>query len=101
MASRAPVDALAYLPAGGVAKRAVEALLAIHPRTVPMSQLADMVYASDPNGGPDDAENSLAVAICIANKRMKATGWRIGTLDAKGGRGGHGTNGIGLWAVKP
>lgn len=99
MALRPPVEALAYLSCGSVAKRAVEALLSIYPRTITKRQLADMVYASDPNGGPDDAENSLSVSLCIANRRLKMMGWRIGTLKNKGGRGGHGVNSIGFRTV--
>lgn len=40
-------------------------------------ELADRVYADDPDGGPDTAENCISSTINIYRGRLAATGWRI------------------------
>src|SRR4051812_23826435 len=47
--------------------------------------LASVVYADDPNGGPDDAENSINVAIHYLKKKIAARGL---VIDATFGSGG-------------
>lgn len=95
MADRPPVSALAYLGAGTtVASRAVATLVRIYPRTTSYRALADAVYALDPNGGPGNAENTIAASLSRAKAKIERAGWRVGSR-----RFGDKT-GIGLWPVR-
>lgn len=42
-----------------------------------MHRLADLVYADDINGGPDDAAMVVRVTIAHMNKQLRRQGWRI------------------------
>jgi hypothetical protein len=52
---------------------------------VPVRTLADFVYADDPNGGPEGAENSIRTTICRMNKRLRSDGWQIKGHKGRGG----------------
>ena len=41
------------------------------------ARLADIVYADDPNGGPDFAVISVRTAICRENKKLAKSGWAV------------------------
>ena len=93
-ADRAPVEALRHADLNGRTRRAVDALIAIYPRTLTMYRLAELVYADDPTGGPAYAVASLSVAFTKSKPDLEPTGWRIG-------RRAPGSHEIGLWPVDP
>lgn len=93
MASRPPAEALRYGRLPPLVRRVVDVLLRSYPRTMSFRRLADLVYADDPNGGPDQAERCLSSSIAQARHEIAKTGWRIG--GASGYR-----EAIGIWPLE-
>ena len=60
---------------GPVRQRIVD-LIANRPDGITRGELLDLVYADDPNGGPDNP-NTISVLIKHANKELAAQGFRI------------------------
>ena len=52
---------------------------------IPGRELADHVYALDPNGGPDNPEICIHHAVKSLNKRLPAKGWMIRSRIGRGG----------------
>lgn len=52
-------------------------------RLLSMRDLIDAVYADDPDGGPDNAKNTLLVTEANMNKRLLPLGIRVGA-DRRG-----------------
>ncbi|KAB2716629.1 hypothetical protein [Brucella intermedia] len=69
-------------------KNIVDALAAIYPRRIYIDDLVDHVYAFDPNGGPDGAQQVVRTQICNLRKRLPSFGWTI-PMNHKG-PGNHG-----------
>ncbi|ELT48339.1 winged helix-turn-helix domain-containing protein [Ochrobactrum intermedium] len=69
-------------------KNIVDALAAIYPRRIYINDLVDNVYAFDPNGGPDNAHNTVRVQISHLRKRLPSYGWTI-PMNHRGA-GNHG-----------
>ncbi len=74
------------LPVRGPIRQAIVNLVAARPHGISRRELLDLVYASDPNGGPND-ENTISVTIRNANKELAGRGFRI--APAWRGRGGR------------
>jgi len=71
-------------------KNIVDALTAIYPRRIYIDELVDNVYAFDPNGGPDGAQNVVRVQISRLRKLLPSFGWTIPqTNGQQGQRGFH------------
>jgi hypothetical protein len=68
---------------GPVRQRIVD-LIANRPDGITRSELIDIVYADDPNGGPDNP-NTICVLVHHANAELAPQGFRI--LPAWRGRG--------------
>ena len=62
-----------------------------------MIEVADLVYADDPDGGPEWAEASLAVQTCRANARLAPFGFAI--RAGRGCRNGYRVTKIGEGAA--
>jgi DNA-binding response OmpR family regulator len=52
-------------------------LAARNGRTVRHDFIHEVLWGDDPNGGPNDARNVLAVMVNHANSRLSAVGYRI------------------------
>ena len=60
---------------GPVRQRIVN-LVASRPDGITRGELLDLVYADEPNGGPDNP-NTISVLIKHANEELAAQGWHI------------------------
>lgn len=60
---------------GPVRQRIVD-LIASRPDGITRGEILDLVYADDPNGGPDNP-NTISVLIKHANAELAAQGWHI------------------------
>jgi hypothetical protein len=60
---------------GPVRQRVVD-LIANRPDGITRAELLDLVYADDPNGGPD-TPNTISVLVKNANAELAALGYRI------------------------
>lgn len=85
---RNPITELEAAPLPRGQKNIVDALAAIYPRRIYINDLVDNVYAFDPNGGPDNAHNTVRVQISQLRKRLPSYGWTI-PMNHRGA-GNHG-----------
>ncbi len=85
---RNPTTELEAAPLPRGQKNIVDALAAIYPRRIYINDLVDNVYAFDPNGGPDNAHNTVRVQISQLRKRLPSYGWTI-PMNHRGA-GNHG-----------
>jgi len=85
---RNPTTELEDAPLSRGQKNIVDALAAIYPRRIYINDLVDNVYAFDPNGGPDNAHNTVRVQISQLRKRLPSYGWTI-PMNHRGA-GNHG-----------
>ena len=85
---RNPTTELEDAPLSRGQKNIVDALAAIYPRRIYINDLVDNVYASDPNGGPDNAHSTVRVQISHLRKRLPSFGWTI-PMNHRGA-GNHG-----------
>ncbi|WP_340584030.1 hypothetical protein [Brucella pseudintermedia] len=85
---RNPTTELEAAPLPRGQKSIVDALAAIYPRRIYINDLVDNVYAFDPNGGPDNAHNTVRVQISHLRKRLPSYGWTI-PMNHRGA-GNHG-----------
>jgi hypothetical protein len=67
---------------GPVRRRIIE-ILSAHPEGLMRSHLFDLVYADDPNGGPNDMR-VIPVLIKHANRELAPQGWQIKTTLGRG-----------------
>lgn len=74
---RNPTTELEGAPLPRGQKNIVDALAAIYPRRIYINDLVDNVYAFDPNGGPDGAQQVVRTQICNLRKRLPSFGWTI------------------------
>lgn len=88
-----PVEALEHVHLTRMQRKIVAALTSIYPRTVPLAQLADLVWADDPTGGPESATNNLSVHFAKMNPTLKRFGWRVGAKM-------RGAKGVGLYPLQ-
>lgn len=51
---------------------------------IPTSHLVDLIYADDPDGGPEGASKVVNVQICRLNKKLAAVGRRIQATGSVG-----------------
>jgi hypothetical protein len=58
-----------------VRKKIVE-IIGQHPEGLMRHQLFELVYANDPEGGPEN-ENVISVHIRKANRQLERQGWKI------------------------
>ncbi len=77
-----PLEAIQYMPMTPMERSIFLALLNAHPRPLTRRQIAEQVYALDPNGGPLSAENAISVHLHHMRPRMRKFGW-----EASGRRG--------------
>lgn len=59
-----------------------------YPLRYTSTSLANIVYADDPNGGPESGKNVMCVTVNHINKKFKRFGWRIVAMRP-GSRGGY------------
>ncbi|GAA5543773.1 MULTISPECIES: helix-turn-helix domain-containing protein [unclassified Brucella] len=85
---RNPATELEAAPLPRGQKNIVDALTAIYPRRIYIDDLVDNVYAFDPNGGPDGAQNVVRVQISRLRKMLPPHGWTIPKQSC--GRGNQG-----------
>lgn len=75
--ARNPVIELDQAPLSRGQKNIVDALAAIYPRRIYIDDLVDNVYQLDPNGGPENAADTVRTQICYIRKRLPQFGWDI------------------------
>lgn len=61
-------------------------LVKAYPRGMTARQLADIVYAEDPNGGPLQADRCIAVHMFYIRAKIKPLGWHVGGVRGRGTR---------------
>jgi len=69
-------------------RKIVDALSRAYPRAVRTSALVDALYGDDPNGGPEDPSQVIAVRIYTLRRLLPQFGWTV--PNAKVGRGNYG-----------
>src|SRR5258708_19483859 len=62
---------------GKPVQRRIYKFLAAHPEGVSRRQVADHVYAADPDGGPQWAENVISVSIGVMRRQLADLGLAI------------------------
>lgn len=72
-----PLSGLLEVPLSHMDRTIVEILSRSYPRAISSTVLTDMVYAEDPDGGPDYAKNSLQVTVCRLRPKLEPYGWTI------------------------
>ncbi|OQM74914.1 winged helix-turn-helix domain-containing protein [Manganibacter manganicus] len=83
-----PAESLVHARFSGQIGIIVKTLAEAYPRAVSKGALFDALYASDPNGGPDDP-NIVNVLLYRVRKQIAPFGWTIPLS-----RGGHGIQGL-------
>jgi len=58
-------------------RRIVDALADAFPRRMHIKNIIEAVYFDDPQGGPDNAHNTVKVQIFNARKRLVREAWNI------------------------
>lgn len=81
------LSALRYIRVTTLQRQVLDVLINAFPRTLSTRQIADRVYADDPNGGPDKAEGCIEVSLYRIRKVIKHVGWTAGTSGPHGGIG--------------
>lgn len=79
-----PMEALKDANLRPTARLIVDELIRIYPRGASGRQLADRVYALDPNGGPDSGDNVIAVHLTRARPVLRRLGWTVGADRRRG-----------------
>jgi hypothetical protein len=69
----------------GPVRQAIVDLIAGRPDGITRREIIDLVYASDPNGGPSN-ENTVSVLVRYANLDLQTQGWRITSDGGPGSR---------------
>lgn len=70
--------------------RILDVLARYYPASLSLMRIAEIVWADDINGGPDDAQNCVSVHMHRLRPVLQALGWHIGRNP--------GGQGIRLWA---
>lgn len=91
------LDFIRDVAAGPLQAKLLDALIRRKGRLVQMRVLADECFEDDPEGGPDDASNSIRVALMKLRQRLAPVGWKI---ESKGGRG-PGSDGGAFYRLTP
>jgi hypothetical protein len=69
----------------GPVRQAIVNLIASRPDGITRHELMDSVYASDPNGGPENP-NTISVLVKRANEDLASQGYRITSDGGPGSR---------------
>lgn len=88
MMTRNPSQELDQAPFSRGQKAIIDALSSIYPRRIYIDDLVDNVYQLDPNGGPDNAHQTVRTQICNIRKRLPQYGWTIPTTRKQQGQHG-------------
>ena len=72
-----PRDFLPYVKLTRMQKRILEIVSRASPNGISTEELAGMVYANDPNGGPAWAYSCIKTTVCRLNKILKPHGLRV------------------------
>jgi hypothetical protein len=75
--TRAPLDALTSMPFSAHHRAIVAALVKAYPKSVRTWDLVDVLYGHDPDGGPEDANRSVASMMQHVRGRLAPYGWMI------------------------
>lgn len=59
-------------------RKVLDVLINTFPKALSARQLANRVYADDPNGGPENSENCISVYLCRIRKAIQPLGWTAG-----------------------
>lgn len=89
MPSPVPLRALVFAPLTHSQRNVLEALISAHPRPSTKDALINAVWGLDPNGGPLDPLNVIAVHCHRINKAILPFGWRIQGDPGAGSSGGR------------
>lgn len=74
---RAPIEALSAAPLSRQQRKIVDALAGAYPRRVAHQFLFDRLYDDDPEGGPLNPSNVVAVQITRLRRVLPKYGWTI------------------------
>jgi DNA-binding response OmpR family regulator len=86
--NRASLESLASAPLAKLEHRIIDAMVRAYPRSVTRAGLVDVLYFDDPDGGPDSAENIVAVMMVRLRKKLPPYGWTI--PNCRSGSGNYG-----------
>lgn len=87
------IAALRYVRVTPFQRKVLDVLINTFPKALSARQIADRVYADDPNGGPENSENCISVRLYAIRKAIKHLGWTAGAL-------GHEQEGIRLRVIE-
>ncbi len=73
---------------GGHQQRILDIVRKRSDRGIGGNEIADLLYADDPNGGPLGAQKVVQTQICFINKKLRASGVAA-RIKSTGGRGGR------------
>jgi hypothetical protein len=65
-------------------RRIIEVLSKTYPYGLSATAIAERVYASDPDGGPDSADNAVSVHLHAAKPIIRQYGWQVGAFGQRG-----------------
>lgn len=77
MAGPPSVDSLLLAVGSGHTRTIIERLVDRYPKPVRMSELIDLLWGDDPNGGPDHPRNNVYANIWRLNQQLKSRNWRV------------------------
>jgi DNA-binding response OmpR family regulator len=75
--SRAPIEGLAGAALTNQHRQMVAELVRAYPQPVSRDRLFDILYGLDPDGGPENVGNNIAVRIHKIRKAIELFGWTI------------------------
>lgn len=85
MPGGSPLDFLHMVRLSAKQRELVEILASAYPRALSVDVVADQLYQLDPNGGPDDPANIVAVMTSRINPIIRQHGWEIASRKGFGG----------------
>jgi DNA-binding response OmpR family regulator len=88
-AARAPIEALSSAAFTHQQRQMVVELMRAYPKAVSRNRLFALLYDLDPNGGPENVSNAIAVRINKIRNAIERFGWTIPRQ-----RGGVGIQGL-------
>lgn len=79
-ATEVSLEALDFVYLTPQERRIVHTLADVYPRRLSAEQIADRVYADDPDGGPIGARKSIGVHLHRLRKKIQPMGWTAGSI---------------------
>lgn len=74
------LEALRYVTLPRMERRVLDELIDAYPKSLSIQQLVNLVWADDPTGGPDTANNSISVYLHHIRRKLSDFGWSAGRI---------------------